>query len=683
MPRKKLRRLAAFILPTLATSLSAVEMPAGASSLPKAQDIPNRLKIQFFKRKEILQFGKKANYHEPEWVTNNYVKTGKLPPVEERLPEEPMILMAKSMPDGVGEYGGVFRHVIGGRPQGWNWSAAQTQGWGGINYTVQECLTRTGPMYQLKADDLEVLPNLARSWTWSEDGRSLTMNLIKGAKWSDGNDFDSEDVRFYWEDTVLDPKVPSFSSPNAFGKGAKLEVLDKYIIRWTFDTANSQQALYNMAFLTFCPGPSHILKAYHPKFAPNKTYDDFNNALPSEQTPAVTMGAWVPVEFKSDQIVVLRRNPYFWKVDEEGNQLPYIDEMHFKLSTWNARTLETIAGTADMSNMESPPMFIETLRKLADKDSPAKAMFGPRNLSSQIQMNMNPTLSVTNEREGAIRQLNRTLKFRKAISHAIDRNALAKGMVRGPFAAPYAGGLHPETSYYDENSVVYYGYNPDLARQYLTELGLKDTDGNGIRNFTSGKAKGQDLEIVLNTGNQAAGIANNENLVSMMAEVGIKLIPRPLDNVQGDSDRDTGSFDWRTHRGEKELIVPLQRLEWLAPITNTGPLWHRGTDNDPQQLQPFEIELQKIANEFVTSMDPVKQKALMYELNRITTENVYHLGLVSYPGALLMNKRIKNVPNAPIIAYQWAEDAVMRERFWVAKQDQIKELKPNTLPEYQ
>ncbi len=73
---------------------------------------------------------------------------------------------------------------------------------------------------------------------------------------------------------------------------------------------------------------------------------------------------------------------------------------------------------------------------------------------------------------------------------------------------------------------------------------------------------------------------------------------------------------------------------------------------------------------------------MVRELNHITTENVYHVGMVAYPGALLVNKRIKNVPNAPIIAYQWAEDAVMRERFWVPKDKQINELKPNQLPEY-
>ncbi|PNH88232.1 alpha-galactoside-binding protein [Vibrio diazotrophicus] len=664
------------------SSAIAQALPEGATTIPDAAKIPNRLAIKYFSPEQIEEFKQLDHYSEPDWVTENYVKTGKLPPVEQRLPEVPMVLKTASMPDGVGVYGGVFRHVIGGRPQGWNWSAAQSQGYGGINYTMQQCLTRTGPMYQLNPNELEVLPNLAQSWQWSEDGMSLTMKLIKGAKWSDGSPFTSEDVRFYWEDTVLEPRIPSFSSQNALGEGAKLEVVDDYTIRWHFASPNQNQALYNMSFMTFCPGPAHILKPLHPKYNDQATFESFNNALPANQVPVVTMGPWVPVDYKDDQIVVLRRNPYYWKVDEAGNQLPYIDEMHFKLATWESRTLETMSGQADFSNMENPPIYIETLRKLANPDSPTKAMFGPRNLAFQIQMNFNPTLSVTDEREAAIRQLNRDLKFRKAISHAVDRKSLGQALVKGPFAAEYAGGLHPETTFYNKDDVVYFPYNPQLANQYLDDLGLKDTDGNGIRNFPADTAEGADVEIVLNTGNGTSDTVFNENLVSMMADVGIKLIPRILDGIQGDSARDSADFDWRLNRSDKELIVPMQRISLLAPVSKSGPYWHRGSENNPQVLLPFEEQLVEIAHKIVLENDPVKQNQLVRELNRITTENIYHVGLVAYPGALLVNKRIKNVPNAPIIAYQWAEDAVMRERFWVPKDKQISELKPNQLPEY-
>ena len=130
--------------------------------------------------------GAARRYSEPAWVTKQFVDTGKLPPVAERLPKEPLVYKTANMPDGVGAYGDVMRHVIGGRPEGWNYMAGQTQGWGGIDIGLSECLTRTGPLFMVEQEDLEPLPNLAKSWDWSEDGKELTIHLIEGAKWSDG-----------------------------------------------------------------------------------------------------------------------------------------------------------------------------------------------------------------------------------------------------------------------------------------------------------------------------------------------------------------------------------------------------------------------------------------------------------------------------------------------------------------
>ena len=118
-----------------------------------------------------------------------------------------------------------MRHVIGGRPEGWNYSAGQTQGWGGIDIGMFECLTRTAPLFQVEATDIEPLPNLAKSWEWSEDGYKLTMHLIEGAKWSDGDPFDAEDVMFYWDDNVVDPNVSPLNgaTPETFGVGTDAE----------------------------------------------------------------------------------------------------------------------------------------------------------------------------------------------------------------------------------------------------------------------------------------------------------------------------------------------------------------------------------------------------------------------------------------------------------------------------
>jgi peptide/nickel transport system substrate-binding protein len=167
-----------------------------------AQGAPNFVSIS-----DIMEYKALPEYHEPAWVTENFVKTGKLPPVEQRLPKEPLVYKTANMPDGVGVYGDTMRHVIGGRPQGWNFLAGNNQGWGGIDIGMFECLTRTGPLFEVKADALAPMPNLAKSWEWSADGYQLTMHLIEGAKWSDGVPFTSEDVMFTWDDNIQDPNI--------------------------------------------------------------------------------------------------------------------------------------------------------------------------------------------------------------------------------------------------------------------------------------------------------------------------------------------------------------------------------------------------------------------------------------------------------------------------------------------
>ena len=157
-------------------------------------------------------------YHEPDWVSE-LVKAGKLPPVEQRLPKEPLIVDTSMTADGVGQYGGTLRHVIGARPQGWNWIAGQYQGYGGTEHSTMMCLVRTGPMWMLTPEKVEPLPQLAKSWDWSDDGKQLTMHLVEGAKWSDGAPFTSEDVIFSWEDNIVDPSVPGMGQGRRVRRG--------------------------------------------------------------------------------------------------------------------------------------------------------------------------------------------------------------------------------------------------------------------------------------------------------------------------------------------------------------------------------------------------------------------------------------------------------------------------------
>jgi peptide/nickel transport system substrate-binding protein len=178
---------------------------------------------------------------------------------------------------------------------------------------------RQGPRWQVRAEEQTgPLPNLAQSWEWSEDRTEVTMNLMQGVKWSDGDAFDVEDVRFWWENNVEDESVSSRMSAGSFGDGATFEVIDDYTFKFVFNSPQSETVLEGLAYIQGCPGPSHILKDSHPAFNADATYEGYTNALPNDMTPAVVLGAWVPVVHRPDELVIMRRNPYYFKVDESG-----------------------------------------------------------------------------------------------------------------------------------------------------------------------------------------------------------------------------------------------------------------------------------------------------------------------------------------------------------------------------
>lgn len=669
----------------LSVSILAIPAQELTGDLPDPPEFSAQSEPNFVSVGDILEFKALPEYHEPDWVTSKYVEAGTLPPVAERLPKEPLVYKTADMPDGIGVYGDTMRHVIGGRPEGWNYSGGQSQGWGGIDIGLSECLTRTGPLFEVKADELEPLPNLAKSWEWSDDGHELTMHLIEGAKWSDGDPFDADDIMFYWNDNVLDSNVSPLNgaTPETFGVGTTLEAIDAYTIKWTFKEAFPTQYLYAMAYGTFCPGPSHILKPAHPSYSDN-TYEQYKNAFPPEYMNIPVMGAWVPVEYRPDDIIVMRRNPYYWKVDEAGNQLPYLNEMHYRLSTWADRDVQAVAGSGDFSNLEQAESYVESLRRSAEDSAPARLQFGARTIGYTLDFNLSGNgWGEPDERGQAVRELNRDLNFRKAVSIAVDRQRLGESLVRGPFTAIYPGGLYAGTAYYNKASTVYYPYNLDAAKTLLDGLGLVDTDGNGVRNFPAGTAGGGDVEITL-LANTDYGTDTNlaEGIIAMMEPLGIRVIANFQPGNARDDMQQSGQFDWHVRRQGSEIVSVVQGTASLAPTGPRTSYFHRGGSDGSVDLLPFEQEMVDVVNKFIASSDNAERADLMKQYQKLYTENVYSAGLTQYPGALIINKRFANVPDGtPIFMFNWAEDSVMRERLYVPADKQGDyELFPETLP---
>jgi len=663
----------------------AMEVDLSPSEYPEPQLIMGSREVQKLPLDQILTYKALDSYTEPDWVSE-LVADGVLPPVEERLPLEPRVILESGMSDGLGVYGGVWRDFSACPTEGYNRGAGQSAGWFGIEAAAFASLLKSGPIYR-RSDALEPLPYLAKSWEWSEDGFELTMNLIEGAKWSDGHPFTTEDVLFTWEDMIVDTNVQSPKGASAWvfdDEMTQLEVMDDYTFKFIFPVAFPVQAFFQMDEGDFHISPAHILKPIHPKYNSEMDYVDFEAAMPPDETPVV-LGEFVPVEYITDELMILRRNPYYWGVDEAGNQLPYLDEVVFeKGPSGVGRTLSTLAGSADHSNLENPSTFIETLKRAEEDDAHFYVEWGPETLGFSIKLNLSTSLGVKDERDTAVRELFRDVRFRKAVSFALDREGISQSILRGPFLRGWAGGLFPGSSYFDRNTVAYFNNNPEAAAALLAELGFEDTDGDGTLNWpTERLASGENLVLALVTSEDAEETQTvGDAAVTLLGDLGVQINVRPLNSAARREMNEAGEWEMRVDRDGQTFAVPFTRCRELAPIEKEFSFHREGAE--PRQLLDFEQELIDIVTAFCAEPDTDVRRQLMAEYNQITTENVYFMGVFVGRYGLAAAKRFKNVPaGMPVFMYNWTWENVMPEQVWVDPAQQIDQLRPGVIPTYE
>ncbi len=679
-----------------ATAAPAAEGPTAAAATaggmlgpidyPEGQPMAGSTEPKTFSIDQMEVYKKLDKYSEPDYVTK-VVQQGQLPPVEQRLPETPQVIPNAFFSDGPGQYGGVLRDIWASPTTGWNWGAGVSQGYFGINSIVIEELVKTGPMW-MRSDKLEPVPNLATSWEWSSDGKELTMHLIKGAKWSDGEPFTADDVMFTWNDCILDPGVVQAPSKRSTwqidGKDINLDKVDDYTIKWTFPVANPNYILYQMNENYFVIAPAHVHKPFHPKYNPQSNYQKFQDDLPPNALPVVTLGPWVPIEYKTDEIMIFRRNPYYWKVDESGKQLPYIEEVIFeKANTGVIRTAKVIAGASDHTNVENPSTFLEVATRVQDPNAVFKLEWGPETLGFSLLINQSLNFGTTDDRTKELRKLFREQKFRRALTQAIDRDGLARSIADGPFFRAWPGGLYPGSQFFDRTSTIYYPFSIDTSKALLAELGFKDTDSSGILLWPDGPLKGQQLVIGLHAVQDQEGSPQMaEVLVTLFKQIGVQVNYRVLQGNAATQLNTNGQWDMQVSRMGQEWGVPNVRYRDISPLTLQAPVFSRSAEGVDRPLQDFEQQMVDLVQQFVSEPDTTKQKDLMAQYQKLHTENVYTLGLVIGRYALGMSKRIQNVPvGCPAFYYEWDYDNFIPEQFWT-KDTTVKETRPETLPTF-
>jgi peptide/nickel transport system substrate-binding protein len=639
---------------------------------------------------QIVTYKALPEYHQSPSL-DKFVEDGTLPPVEERLPKEPQVYLTSGMKDGIGVYGDLWRGFSACPTAGYNDMAGTTMGWFGIeSYTSRYgALVKTGPLF--RADqDIDPIPEIAKSWEWSADGMQLTMHLIEGAKWSDGVAFNADDVMFTWEGYILDDNVAAPRHQDAWswgGKPATLEKVDDYTIMFTFPVSKPLDAFYLMNEDNFHAMPAHQLKQLHPKWStasPAPSYKDFADALKPDNLPLVTLGPWAITEYKTDELMIMRRNPYYWKVDEAGNQLPYLDEVQYRKGPSGiGRDLCTIAGDCDHMNLENPSTFVEAMTKAQSPDATYNVTWGPETLGYYVAFNYSMDVGVEGDRDVAVRTLFNDLRFRQALSYATDRDGIAQSIMKGPFLRGWAGGLYPGAPDFDKTSVVYYPYDVASANELLDEIGLKDTDGDGVREWTSGPMSGQPVVIQLLASQDAKETQSvAEAAVNQWGTIGIKINMKIIDSQTNTDVKNAGTWDMSADRGDQAFSLPFTNVTALAPNTAKSFRWHLEGDK-PRELQPFEQQLVDIVDQYKSTFDAAARKELMFKYNQIFTQNVYDLGVFVGRYGLGVNKRFKNIPDGtPVFMYTWVEDAILLDTLWAPKDQQLPENRPDTIPVY-
>ncbi|GAB4530713.1 MAG: ABC transporter substrate-binding protein [Anaerolineae bacterium] len=578
------------------------------------------------------------------------VAAGELPPVEERLPDDPLII---PVTESIGQYGGVIRRGFVG-PSDHN------------NYTrvVYDALVRFSPTGS------EVIPHIASGWSSNEDFTEWTVRLRPGAKWSDGQPFTADDIMFWYNDILLNeelvPSVPVWMQ-NKDGSVATVEKLDDYTVKWTYkqpntafllDLANkdgADKSILNLAF-----APAHYLKQFHPKYADQAELDakvkaaGFETwtelfsveAMPHLSGKRPSMAAWVPDGTTvSDQVFVIKRNPYYIGVDPAGNQLPYVDEVRFTFyADKEALNLAAVAGEIDMQgrhiSMSNYPVFIENAEK-----GGYRVITWPTFGGSDAVVMFNQTWT------GPEGELFRNKNFRIALSYAIDREAIKElaflglGEARQGVPAPF----HP---YYpgDEWAFKYTEYNPDLANQMLDEI-LPNKDADGFRTLPDGSPL--DIEISVVPEQFAAWADIGQLIVEDWADVGVKahielreralhFAMRPANELMAEIwNEDTTGFPFS---GQPKFDPRSDPALTFAPLVR---VWYESGGTEGVEPPPEIKQIVDIIDEAKVS-PRARQIELAQELFRIWADNVWEIGTVGLTpmvqGVVVVNKNLRNVP---------------------------------------
>ena len=583
------------------------------------------------------------------------VSVGKLPPVEERLPEDPMVVV----PFGeTGKYGGTLRSVVLG-----------------VSLSISERWYRTG-LVRPSTDGATVLPNVAKSWDVSEDGTVTTFHLRKGMKWSDGAPFTSADFVYWYEDVVKNEELTPSGCVYYLRVGDEcgtLEAVDDYTVRYTFPAPKPIFFRILLPCGSWClMAPAHWAKQFHKKYNPDvdklaaeaglDTWVQYYNANTrvdrNPETP--DLGAWIPANAYQDQVVSFKRNPYYFGVDPDGNQLPYIDRLRFeKVSDSEILNLKAVGGEIDFQGI-----YIELANYSLLQENEARANFKLRLWPKSIGLDAGIYWNFSFQ--GPAKEYIHNKEFREALSLAIDRDTVNNNIFLGLGEARQ---LVPRSDhpFYpgDEYAKMHTEYNVEKANEILDRI-LPNKDSEGWRLASDGNR----LEIpVVAIAHQ--GTDDVAQLVALYWQaVGISATFR---------DVSAGVVIPEYRANELPLLLyimdtalPFVRPGYTAPVTwwaYNGPYYGLYISSGGEEgIKPSQ-EMQELADLHLRGADVSDEEGVDIgkEIWRRYAEDLYVIGIIGQaPQPYIVSNRLGNVPEFAIDgpAYRSPSPAFLEQFFF-------------------
>ncbi|HWU17643.1 MAG TPA: ABC transporter substrate-binding protein [Devosia sp.] len=596
------------------------------------------------------------------------VDAGTLPPVAERLPVNPLVVTPLERP---GQQGGDWRHALVG---GGSLSML-------VRYQGYEPLVRFDPEWS------GVVENVAESYSVNADATEYTITLREGHKWSDGEPFTTDDVQFWYDAYFTDAEtnlgVQAFWEVG--GEKAALEVVDKRTFKVKFSGPNGF-FLQNLAWadqdqIVRCP--KHYLEKFHIRYNPDAEslaqqeglgswialfqreigFGDTNVFYQNPNRP--TLNAWVftSAPGQSTEQSVATRNPYYFKVDTEGTQLPYFDRVVYQMvADPEVLLLKTLQGEIDMMDQYiATPANRPTLYD--GQQTGNYSFYTLKETAANVmafQLNLNHLDEVK-------RTLFGTKEFRQALSLSIDRQALIDAVFVGQGAPQQPSIIEGDPLYNERLAKQFIEYDPDTANTMLDAI-IPEKDGEGFRLDSQGRRVSIIFEI---DQTRTTFLDMFELAIPMFQAVGIDAQLRSMDrSLWEERVRQGRDYDATAHQfGANSGLAAMMDPRYFVPISHSGSpfapgwaLWYTQPDNPAADVPPPEVQAQyELYRKLLGTADPAQQAVVMAQILENAADLFFTFG-VSLPadGYGIVKNDMVNVQKTMPNSFGWPTPAPTR-----------------------